>query len=273
MIQSIVSGILQGILEWLPISSQGNLVLLMINFLGYSPTQALSFSIFLHGGTLLAVITYFRKEIKDLVLALRKYSLYSFKKQEQTIEQRTISFLLVSAIVTGAVGYPLFKFLNLPAFSGKIFPAIIGIGLIFTGISQKFIVSRGLKTQESLCLKDSLFLGIAQGFAIIPGISRSGITTSGLLLRGYKLKNALRLSFLMSIPAVLGAQVGLLITNSFPEINITEGLVSLLFSFLFGILTIHAFLKLTEKIKFWLFCLVLGIITLIPPIFLILNIN
>jgi len=266
MLQSVISGILQGIFEWLPISSQGNLSLITNKLFGYSPPEAFSLSIFLHSGTLLAAIIYFRKEIKTLFLAFLKERFQIFKPG-QSQEYKTISFLLVSSALTGTVGYPLLKLLNVPDMGQKIFLLIIAFGLISSGLFQKFIKPKGLKTKKGLGLGDAVILGIAQGFAIIPGISRSGITVSALLLRNYQLKDSLKLSFLMSIPAVLGAQLGLILTDSMPSIPVQEAIAAISASFLTGILTIHILLRLVEKIRFWAFCIIVGLITLIPLFF------
>ena len=266
MLESIVFGIIQGIFEWLPISSQGNLVLLMIGVFNYSVQKALHLSIFLHIGTFFAVLIYFRKDIQKLTLALKNY-----KADFETEENKILSFLFISTIITGLIGYPLFKLLMVSSFTGEIFIALVGVALIFTGLFQKIAPQKELKTKKNLSLKDSLLLGIAQGFSIIPGLSRSGITIAALLFRGYKSKEALRLSFLMSIPVVLAAEIGLGIIRGLPEINIFQGIVGLFFAFLFGFLTIHFLIKLATKIRFWLFCVVIGAIALLPLIFYLLG--
>lgn len=266
--ETIFFGILQGVLEWLPISSRGNLVLAMVGIFGYSAKKALELSVFLHWGTLLAAMIYFRKDIKEIFAGLKSYKL-AFKFGE-TQENKLISFLLVSTLLTGFIGYPLFKLLLITSsFPGEILIGLVGVSLILSGILQKIAAERNqsLKTKENLCLKDSILLGIAQGFSIIPGISRSGITSSAFLFLGYKPETALNLSFLMSIPAVLAAEVGLKLIEGLTTINLIDALVGIFFSFLFGILTIHLFLKIAKKINFWLFCIVLGIISLIPLVF------
>ncbi len=260
-LEPIVFGILQGIFEWLPISSQGNLVLLMMGFFGYSIKNALNFSIFLHTGTLLAAAIYFRNEIKDIFLNLKNYKL-DFK----TRENKLTSFLLISTIFTGLIGFILYKFLIFSAFTGELFLALIGIALIFTGIIQKFSKSKETKTQENLNLKDSILVGLFQGLSVIPGISRSGITISYFLFRNYKAEDSLKLSFLMSIPTVFIAEIGLQILNNFPT-NILYSFLGLIFSFIFGLISIHALLKLAKKIKFWIFCFLIGFLALLPLIF------
>jgi len=257
MAEIIFFGILQGLLEWLPISSQGNLVLAMVGIFGYEPEKAITLSLFLHIGTLLVVLVYFRKEIKEILIR--------FKGGQDKI----ISFLFISSVVSGLVGLPFFLLLTAPILTGEILIALTGLFLIITGILQKRVVSKELKEEKNITLKDSLLLGVAQGFSVIPGLSRSGITVSALLLRSYKVETALKLSFLMSVPAVLMAQIGIILFQGLPAITMAEGMVGLSSAFFSGILSIHLFLKLARQIKFWLFCIVLGIIALIPLFFLV----
>jgi len=260
--EAIILGILQGILEWLPISSRGNLVLIMIYFFGLEAKQALNYSIFLHIGTLFAAATYFRREILALFKALPSYRLnYSTK------ENRLISFLFLTTIITGALGYFLFKLTQKIAIAlSEVFIAIIGVALIINGLVQKLSQAQGNRESTSLNLKDTLILGFAQAFSAIPGMSRSGITTSSIIFRKFKGEEALKLSFLMSIPAVLGAEIGLAIFEGIPAVGIGEILAGVLSSFLVGLISIHALLKIARRIKFWAFCLLIGILALIPMI-------
>jgi undecaprenyl-diphosphatase len=259
--EGIVFGIIQGIFEWLPISSQGNLVFLMIALFGYSANEALKFSIFLHTGTLLSVIVYFRKDVKKILSNLRNYR-FNFEK-----DNGLITFLIISTTLTVLVGYPIYKLLAVSSLPGEIFIGIVGIALIITGIIQRFSKAKGLKSEKDLGFKDSIILGIAQGLSIIPGISRSGITISSFLLRGYNSEDSLRLSFLMSIPAILIAEIGLGLFESLPKVNLIDSIAGLGFSFIFGLLLIGILIRIARKIKFWIFCVVIGIIALIPLAF------
>ena len=257
---AVVLGILQGILEWLPVSSQGQLSLAMMYLFKVDANQVLDFSVFLHIGTLLAVIIYLRSDIMNL---LRKLPDYRFDYANQ--QNRLVSFLLFATILTGAVGYPLYRFLHTVApLAGEAFIALIGVALIATGLVQKYAKIRGVRETADLNLKDTVLLGAAQGFSVIPGISRSGTTTSFLIFRKFRSEEALRLSFLMSIPAVLIAEIGLALLGGLPTISLLEALTSIAFSFLFGLLSIHALMKIAQKIRFWAFCILLGILALLP---------
>ena len=192
LLDSVIFGILQGIFEWLPISSQGNIVLVMVGLMGMDPGNALNFAIFLHTGTLFSVIVYFRNDIINLLKSLRTY-----RPGYSQENDRVITFLLVSTIITGTLGFFLYKSIRMATFSGEVFLGLVGLALIITGILQK-ISEKGKVKFTKPNFKDSVLMGILQGLAIVPGISRSGITVSGLLLRKYDSKEALRLSFLMS---------------------------------------------------------------------------
>jgi len=245
MIEYLLLGILQGITEWLPISSQG-MTILASQTLGFEVSKALDLSIWLHSGTLLAAVIYFRKDL----LAILK------------LEKRELLwFLLLSTIITAIVGGPLYLGFSesVEGFPGEILIGIVGVLLIVTGIIQKYAKPKE-KTIKEASKKDTIIAGIAQGFSALPGISRSGITTSVLLFSGFSSKSALKLSFLMSIFAVGAAEVGLQLRGGF---TVGSGeILALVTSFGVGILTISLLLKLATKIKFWAFCIFLGILSI-----------
>jgi len=111
-------------------------------------------------------------------------------------------------------------------------------------------------------LKDSILIGVLQGLAALPGLSRSGLTVSGLLLRGYPGQHALRLSFLLSIPVVLVAAIGLAVLQRATLAPAVLG--GLLGSLVLGFLTIKALMKLAFRVPFWSFCLLFGLLSLVP---------
>ena len=256
--EAVVVGAVQGIAEWLPISSEGMTTLVMINIFDKTLAEALPISLWLHTGTLLSASIYFRKDVKGILENIPHYirSMGSRKEEGHAV----ISFLMISTLLTGIVGLPLVIFATgLTEFSGKIATAFIGLLLIFTGILQKTALGNGIK-KEVPTFNDSLITGIAQGFAALPGISRSGITVSSLLLRNFHAADAVKLSFLMSIPAVLVADIGIAAMGMLTiDLN---ALVAMLFAFLFGLLTIDLFIKIAQKFDFGKFCIALGIITL-----------
>lgn len=243
--QAIILGIIQGVTEWLPISSSGQSMIFMMNFFGIEPGRAFSISLFLHIGTLLAALLYFRKEI----LALHK-------------NKELLRFLFLSTALTGIVGLPiLFFFKNrFVAFSGEAVTMFIGLMLILTGLILKL---KPKEQRKEFNLKDAVFAGAAQGIAIIPGISRSGTTIAALIIRDVEQELALRLSFMMSIPAVVGANIIEFSSEkaSFEPIYI----VGIAAAFLTGFLTMKYLIEVSKKVGFSNFCIFLGIIAFLIP--------
>jgi len=254
MIESIISGAVQGIAEWLPISSEGVLVLLKTSVFksDLGLVDLIGFALFLHLGTFLAALIYFRKEI---------ISLFNYKEKKESV-----NFYILATIVSGIVGFFLLKAMQGIekdiGFTGKGISILIGLALLITGFLQ-FKKKAGLKQEKDLKLADGFILGILQGFSIIPGLSRSGLTVSGLLLRKFNDTTALKLSFITSLPVVLGANIALNLDRFSLSL---ENFIGLLFSFIFGILTIHILLKVSQKINFAWFVLIFGLITILSVI-------
>lgn len=250
IIQQLILGVIQGILEWLPISSSGMLTLVMSNFFEITDiSYLLQAALFLHLGTFLAALIYFRKDVYKLIKAIFKYK--SSDKETKSI----FNFILITTIITGAIGLLILQLLgNLDLeLTGKTISFVVGFFLLITGIVQIKVKQRGLRKETSLKNNDSALLGVAQGLSAIPGLSRSGITISTLLLKKFDDTSALRLSFLMSLPVVLLGNIALNLT----DFTITStSLYGLLAAFVFGLLTIHALMKLSRKINFGWFVLI-----------------
>ncbi len=244
-----ILGIIQGVTEWLPISSEAQTMVFMINFMDISPSDALSYAIFLHLGTLCAVLLVFQEKYREILNHL------SFDYQLTRI-------IVITTIATAITAVPLYLVLKyyvleLPLGNVNI---IIGVLLVITGILLKVAHQRGERQQEDIGDKDSILLGLLQGLAILPGISRSGITLVTLLGRKVHQETALELSFLVSAPVVLGA-----ILIDFQDISriplVNAGIVTL-FAFLAGIFTISILLKFAQKVTMWIFAVVLGLLTI-----------
>ena len=265
---AIILGALQGITEWLPISSSGQGMTVMINLFGLDPRAAFSFSIYLHVGTLFAVILRFRREVKEIISSFAGFR--KNKVQEEYKENKLALFLVISTIATGIVGIPVYTLLkkNFEAWHGDFATAFIGVLLILTGLVL-YLSERGKKNRTGAGNKkigdssplDMLIAGAAQGFTIFPGISRSGITVAALLFRKFEQEDALKISFLMSIPAVIGANIlDMGGVESFDPLVLLAGIVS---AFVTGYLTIDILMRFARSVRFDVFCIVFGIIALI----------
>ena len=253
LITALIVGLLQGVFEWLPISSQGSLVLLMVALLGLEPAYALSLSVYIHIGTGLAALAYFRG---DLMGAVRLGS---------ERDRGLFRFLAITTAVTGAVGLPLFLFARVTSLYGEGLLGLTGLALISTGIIERSARRRGSRNAETLGLGETVLLGLVQGCSAVPGISRSGITTSALLLRGFSGEEAFRISFLMSVPSVFAAAAGLALIEGIPTLN-SSLLVAVAASFVSGLLSIGLLLRIARRVRFWSLCVALGLLALLPLI-------
>jgi len=245
--EAVILGIIQGVTEWLPISSSGQGMIFMMNFFGIEPGEAFSISMFLHMGTLFAALLYFRKEI----LMLHK-------------NRELLSFLFFSTALTVIVGLPILFFLResvLENFSGKFVTMLIGAMLIFTGLILRL---KPIEQRREFNLKDAVFAGAAQGISIIPGISRSGTTIAALVIRDIEQELVLKLSFMMSIPAVIGANI---IEFSSEKTSFEPSyLFGIAAAFLAGFLTMKYLIEISKKLSFSNFCIVLGAVALLAPL-------
>ena len=284
IIQALILGAVQGIAEWLPISSEGITMFLMINAFGKNPSDAISYAIFLHFGTMLAAILKFKGDFSHILASFAR------KKRENSM----LSIILIATLFTGLTAVPLYIAIKYGsvAVSGKVFSLLIGALLILTGFilgaperrerserrkgkgesgvgerggSSKSSESDAYRGAEELSHFESALLGAAQGCAILPGISRSGTTIAFLLLRKIRQEDALKISFIISVPAVLGAVFIDLIGNV-QDFNLIIGISMLISSFIFGYATIDVLLRFASIVKFSKFCISLGLIAIIITI-------
>ncbi|MBR9702147.1 undecaprenyl-diphosphate phosphatase [Candidatus Pacearchaeota archaeon] len=256
IIQQIILGVIQGITEWLPVSSSGFVALVMTNFFGITDLGfLLQSALFLHLGTFFAALIYFRSGVWDLTKSLFNY------KQSERETKLILKFLIISTLISGILGLLILKgltsFESYLDITGKTITFVVGFLLLFTGAIQVKAKQSGLRKELHLKNKDGVLLGFAQGLASLPGISRSGITVSTLLLKKFDDTSALRLSFLMSLPIVLIANIILNIPD-FGQIITVSSIYGLLAAFVFGLATIHGLMKLSRKINFGWFVLVFG---------------
>jgi len=271
-IQSIIMGIVQGLSEFLPISSSGHLVFSSSFYKFFKgveiieeSNQEIFFDIMLHLGTLIAVLFFFRKEILAIIKAL--YFGLKEKKYDNPDFKMGI-YILLGTLITVLIAFPLNEFAGDLVFK----PHIVGILLIITGglllFSEHF--SKKYTQKKSLNLKNSILIAISQGLAALPGFSRSGLTIATGLFCGMDRETAARYSFLLSIPIILGAsmlypiiKLDLKEVLSFDWVSIIIGTIV---SGIVGYLCIKYFLKFVSKFSlsvFGYYCLLMGIFTFI----------
>lgn len=237
--EAAILGIIQGLTEYLPVSSSGHLVLAQ-EIMGVNP-DGITLEIAVHVGSLLAVIIYFRRRLLELTK--------SFFSKENPSARKYAGYLILGTVPAAVIGLSLEKFFD-TMFASPHFTSIflLGTGLIL--LSTKFAV-RG---KDEVTLKTALIIGIAQACAILPGISRSGSTISAGLWSKVDPAKAAEFSFLLSIPAIGGATV-LKFDDLLMESSALAGpyLVAGILSLIFSILAIHWMLAIVKKGRFEFF--------------------
>jgi undecaprenyl-diphosphatase len=255
LLQTIILGFIQGLTEWLPISSTGHLRLTEHFF---SLKVPLLFDVMLHVGTLIVTLFFFRKDIKNILGALAKGD---FK----TKNGKLIPLIIVGTLPTALVGV---IFSNaIEAFFSDLLP--IAAAFVICGIvlySSKI----GNESKTSIGYLEALAIGTAQGIALIPGLSRSGLTIAVALLLGIKREKAFRFSFLLSVPAIIGA-LGLTFYTQHDALALagvewTEIFAGIIVSMIIGYFALKLLKKIVADKKFYLFafyCWLLSIMLIV----------
>lgn len=257
LLQSILLGILQGIAEFLPISSSGHLKI--AQFLFHLEDVPLLFDVFLHLATLLAVVLYFREKILALLLVFFRW--ITLKKCADEAEAKNRKFIIaviISTIITGILG----------VLSSKIIPDLgveyICIGFLITSlllITSALLERRSAKAaaENPPNALQALFIGFMQGVGTLPGISRSGSTIAGALFCGVDRQTAGEYSFIVSIPAILGAFV--LEAKDLGEMSQNVGILPIIAgcvaAFISGFFALAFLMRLIKKGHLELFALYL----------------
>jgi undecaprenyl-diphosphatase len=202
-LQALFLGILQGLTEFLPISSSAHLILFPWFFGWNNPlVDSLTFDVALHAGTLLAILWYFWRDWFELIGG---FSRILARRRIEDFPERLIVYIVLSTIPAAVAGFLLEKMIE-GSFRN---PALIVLPLVAVSFLMIYAERRPHSSNplEKLILKDSLIIGCAQALALLPGVSRSGITITTGLLRGYGREAATRFSFLLSTPAIGGAAI------------------------------------------------------------------
>ncbi|MCP3921361.1 MAG: undecaprenyl-diphosphatase UppP [Desulfobacterales bacterium] len=249
LVDAIILGIIQGLAEFLPISSSGHLVIVN-HLLGIKDVDVF-FNISVHIGTLAAIFIVFRKDILNIIQSI--FKIFEKDKDFETKTNIKLGFLIiVGSIPTAFIGLFLSKHVD------TIFSSIelTGAMLIVTGVivgSSYFIKEKDNK-ETLFSFKTAVIIGISQGLAIIPGISRSGSTIVTGQIMGVNRELAGKYSFLLSIPAIVGAEILELYKQGLSlDIFTTEIIVGTLVSFVTGYFVLKYFMIIIKKGKFYLF--------------------
>jgi len=252
----IIVALIQGLVEWLPISSEGQVVLFLYNFAPVQEEQILSLVVWLHLGTALAVIVKYPRVILE-ILSLK--------------DKKLFRLLLVATLSTAITAVPLYFFLreNLERNQGELLNVLVGALLLVTAIVLYLPTRRDketrMDTEREVEDREAVSTGLIQGLAVLPGLSRSGVTISALLMQRIDKETAMKFSFLMSVPAVIAILILELLTGSTLPTSVgtldfimIEGIV-----FVTGLASMEFLLRLARRISFWKLCLVLAVVAIL----------
>ena len=249
IVEAVALGLIQGCAEWLPVSSEGVLTAVQAILFGESLAESVNFSLWLHLGTALSALVAFRSDIRD---ALRDVVKNPASPSPMT------SYLVIATIASAPLGFLLIA--GLFEFSerlGAVSMAAVGALMLLTGALLLRSKPSGTRLRDDMRWPDAVLTGVAQGLAALPGLSRSGLTVSALLWRGADRREALTLSFLLSVPASAGA--GLYAAISGGYFVSPEALVALVVSAITGFVTIRALMAVARRLEVGWFALIMGV--------------
>lgn len=235
-------GAIQGVTEFLPVSSSGHLIIFH-KLTGLSLVDDVAFDVILHLSTLFAVVYFFRKDILKMIKA---WFLTFFGKKSK---DGFLSWMIILATIPAAIfGLTFENYIenNFRSIFIVVFMLVL-VGILFILVEN---YSKKNKSIELINSKSAVLIGFAQAIALIPGTSRSGITIVAGLMLGLNREAAIKFSFLMSIPIILGAnlnKIPKIFASGIPFDQLYVTLIAFIFSFLFGVLTIKYFLKYSNQ--------------------------
>ncbi|QQA42882.1 undecaprenyl-diphosphate phosphatase [Pelagovum pacificum] len=260
LLQLLLVAIIQGITEFLPVSSSGHLILLPQ--LTGMEDQGLAIDVAVHVGTLFAVVIYFWSDVKMGLLGLPR-----LLRGRMDTPGAQLAFLLVIATIPVIIAGLVLKVTGLDEAMRSI--AVIGWTMLIFGIVLYWADQKGpeVKTQDDWSLRDAVIMGLWQAVALIPGTSRSGITITGARQLGYTRHDGAKLAMLMSIPTILASGV-LLAADVASEGNMQvarDGLIAAVFAFIAALLALTLMMRLLKSVSFTPYVIyrcVLGVILL-----------
>lgn len=266
LIHSVIIGIVQGVSEWLPISSKTQVIIASQYLQHLTYSEAYTFGLFMEIGTVLAAVIYFRKDLLILIKALVGKS--------DKYGKNLLIYVVVSIVMTGIIGVPLYLIADsVHGVEVGIPMLIIGLVLIVDAIiirhSRKNIRKENLKKFRDLKRSDYFIIGSVQGIAALPGVSRSGITTSALLLMGTEPDEAFRLSFLIGIFASTAAAIMTVVISkgnviaSLAGIGTTGLIIAIIVATIVSLFLIDFLIKVAGKAKIVYVTAGLGILAIL----------
>lgn len=257
LLQYIILGFFQGIMEPLPISSSGHTILLKDLF--NIQTPGLSFEIFIHLGSLIAIMIVYRRDIQILLRESFHYIFY--KKPIFRDSFLYVLYLFVATAITGGIGLWVESYIS----TGLTTSLTVGFALLITSFFLWMVhQKKGTKSDSDITMKDAIIIGFIQAVALIPGISRSGATLVASLVVGMKREQALRFSFLLFIPISIGIHL-LSLQDILTDSTIQAYIIPYLIAFIVATITTYFALKWFVKLVingklmvFSLYCLIVG---------------
>nr|WP_321453946.1 undecaprenyl-diphosphate phosphatase [uncultured Carboxylicivirga sp.] len=261
ILESLILGIIQGLTEFLPVSSSGHLEIVKAMFGTHVVAEESMFmTVILHGATALSTIVIFRKEIGEILGGL-----FQFKWNEQTIFSLKIILSMIPAAFVGVAFSDQLETL----FESQI--VLVGFMLLLTA-ALLFLADKAKTTEKGVSYSNAIVIGIAQAIAILPGISRSGATISTSVLLGIDRTRATRFSFLMVVPLILGKMAKDLLSSEFTVAGASAMpvIVGFIAAFITGLIACTWMIKLVRKSKltyFSVYCAVVGLIAIISRLF------
>ncbi|WP_059103556.1 undecaprenyl-diphosphatase UppP [Shouchella shacheensis] len=265
LFEAIVLGLVQGISEFLPISSTAHLILVQSLF--NTSFEGLSFEILLHLASVLAVILFYRK---DLIEIIRGFFAYF---TDRSAQNKTMFFfglyIIIATGITGVAGI-LFEDYISETFKAPVFIALaLAVTGLFLIIIERFI-RHGNRTEKEMTFLDSIVVGLGQTLALIPGLSRSGTTLIAGMFAGLSKETAVRYSFLLSIPVILGSSVLAIGDLSSGALLASTGVLELSAAFVvafvsswLGIVWLISLLRKSKLMYFAVYCFAVAILVLI----------
>ncbi len=254
MFEQLMLGAIQGITEWIPVSSKACVIAAKIHFFksGASLNELINYALFLHLGTFFAAIVYFRDDIKHILTAM------TAPRNAAPEGKKILVFLCITTVLT-ALGQLLVNHVSALTHSmphaKTALTSVIAALLIVAGFLQIKARGDGKRTPADLNIKDGVLLGLVQAAATLPGLSRAGTTMAALSFRNFDKEYTLKLSFLMSLPVIF---IGNIVKNYHMLLTLGPEWIGVLAAFIVGILTIGTLMNFARRINFGVFLVFIG---------------